>query len=468
MPFILLLLAFLLFARESWAAPWFEIDAAEAGLLTIACLGGFVVAAAAIAFVIRRSLLVAPYNRYEILKRFAVLKRWHFIFYTAVFITSLYVLGWGWAVQSFLPNPWTPLIKPLVLAPFLIGLMITWAFYYDVDRAAHDMLWLSMDRPFLSRGAYLALSVRHNFMLLVPPLVLMAIQEELQIVFPAMREREQFPALALGVMVGLLGASAICVPWLLRAFLGLRSLPPGELRDHLTATAARLNFRFSDILVWDTRGTQANAMVTGLIPWIRYIVLTDRIIQELTVDEIEGVFGHEVGHVKHHHMAMYTLFLLLSLVMLGGLWSLGVQTAAEHLGEDWPTLVNTLKDHTEWFLLAVIVYVFIAFGLLSRNCERQADLFGCGVSSRNAFIRALEKVADINGMSRDKPGLFTAWQHWTIGQRVAFLRRIDLDPALEARTQRRIGLLKWSLTLALAAGIAILLSGEPWAWMKWL
>src|SRR5205085_2225020 len=99
--------------------------------------------------------------------------------------------------------------------------------------------------------------------------------------------------------------------------------------------------------------------------------------------------------------------------------------------------------------------------------ERQADLYGCTVSSREAFIRALEKVADINGMSREKPGLFTAWQHWTIGQRVAFLRTLDADPTLEARTQRRIGILKWSLTLALVAGIIVLLSAhDPWSWLK--
>ena len=39
---------------------------------------------------------------------------------------------------------------------------------------------------------------------------------------------------------------------------------------------------------------------------------------------------------------------------------------------------------------------------------------------------------------------------------------------LEARTQRRIGILKWTLTLGLAAGIIVLLSAHPWSWLRYL
>jgi Zn-dependent protease with chaperone function len=328
------------------------------------------------------------------------------------------------------------------------------------------MLWLANDRAFLSRSTYVSLNIRHNFILLVPPLVLLALQEALQLVFPQLKRRED-ALTSLGMLLGLMSVSVLCVPWFLRVFLGLKPLPAGELREQLTATARRLHFRFSEILVWNTRGTQANAMVTGLAPFLRYIILTDRIIKELSTDEIEGVFGHEVGHVKHHHMGLYSLFLFLSLVLLGAIWGFGVDLARAYFVPAWPDLAPLL-EHQEWFLALVIVYVFLVFGVLSRNCERQADLYGCRVSSRDAFIRALEKVADINGMSREKPGLFAAWQHWTIGQRVAFLRTLDVDPTLEERTQRRIGILKWSLTLGLAAGIVVLLSAYPWHWLRYL
>ncbi len=56
-----------------------------------------------------------------------------------------------------------------------------------------------------------------------------------------------------------------------------------------------------------------NAMVVGLFPILRYVVVTDRLSAELTPEEIEAVFGHEVGHVKHRHMTYYLFFMMVSL-----------------------------------------------------------------------------------------------------------------------------------------------------------
>ena len=36
-----------------------------------------------------------------------------------------------------------------------------------------------------------------------------------------------------------------------------------------------------------------------------------RLVEELTPEEVEAVFGHEVGHVKHHHILFYVGFFLL-------------------------------------------------------------------------------------------------------------------------------------------------------------
>lgn len=465
MPFVLLLLAFLLYVQDSWAPPRFDWTPQGASFATLGGIGAFVILAGLMSLAIGQSLRLAPYNRYAILKRFGRWRKWHFFAYSAFFVAALYFFGWGWAVVEVTGE--SPFVKLMVLVPYLVGLVLAWGFFYDVDRAGHAMLWLSDESRFPSRGAYLMLNIRHNMMLMAPPVVLMTAQDALTAIFPQLRSRDQFPIFTLAVLMGLMGSAILFIPWLLRVFLGLKPLPAGPLRDHLTATAKRIHFRFSDVLVWNTGHTVANAMVTGIVPMLRYVVLTDRIIQELSQEEIEGVFGHEVGHIKHHHMTLYTLFLLLSLVMLGGLWSFGVDIATAYLGGNWPWVIGVI-DHHEWFLGVVVVYVFLVFGLLSRHCERQADLYGCNVSSREAFIHALEKVADINGMNREKPGFFSSWQHWTIGQRVAFLRSLDSDPSLEAKTQRRIGMLKWSLTLGLLAGVIVLLSTNPWNWLKYL
>ena len=72
--------------------------------------------------------------------------------------------------------------------------------------------------------------------------------------------------------------------------------------------------------MWDTRGGVANAMVAGPLPWVRYVFLSDRLLDELTPGEVEAVFGHEVGHVRHGHFFFYAAFMLLSVAALIGGW----------------------------------------------------------------------------------------------------------------------------------------------------
>src|SRR5439155_7285007 len=123
----------------------------------------------------------------------------------------------------------------------------------------------------------------------------------------------------LAYVLGITGLAGIFIglPLVIRLVLGLRPLPEGPLRDRLLAASRRLNFRASDILLWNTRNGMANAMVIGLLPWLRYVVFTDRLIEEFPEEEVEAVFGHEIGHIRHQHMLYYLVFLLTSMAVLG-------------------------------------------------------------------------------------------------------------------------------------------------------
>ena len=68
-------------------------------------------------------------------------------------------------------------------------------------------------------------------------------------------------------------------PLFVRLAWPTRSLPDGPLRRRLERTARRVGFRFTDLLVWDTRQIMVNACVTGVLPWFRYVLLTDALIE---------------------------------------------------------------------------------------------------------------------------------------------------------------------------------------------
>jgi len=453
MPFLLLFLLTLTCLQPEWPAPPDWLGAYGIVIATWTGVGLLWLWAALLTQRFRRRLFSDPDNRSHWMRRFAAGRGNHFFAMLGFFLVALF-LGWGWIVKSPLATSRPmPGLELLLLAPMVFGLVGSWVLFYPMERAAYEVSLYPEAVPFLGRWAYVRLQARHNLLLVVPPLALLIIQQMIFGVFPGLEKaKEVVPILG----VGLLLVAFLCIPILLRVFLGLKPLPQGPLRDRLFAAGKRLHFRFSNILIWNTQGTVANAMVTGLLPWFRYIVVTDKLTDTLTPEEIEGVFGHEVGHVKHHHMFFYLLFMLTSMVALGGLLYLGDALMEKFqviawMEEELPFLYQILESLKFYALLPVLllfaVYMFIVFGYLSRRCERQADIYGCRSTSPQVFIDALEKVALLNGIPRDKPGWLWSWQHGTIGQRVAFLEELKQDPKVEPLFQRRLLFLKWGVVL---------------------
>ena len=228
-----------------------------------------------------------------------------------------------------------PGVKVLILAPFFVSMFLSWVFAYDADRAlyvaahrlleadplAHAFLESSPTaaadpgKDFGGRWSNVAFQARQKLALVFLPVVLLIVQQEAVLLIPESVQNEWSWQLSIAGVVGV-AAVLLGLPWMVRLALGLKPLPPGPIRDRLTAAARRLRFRCSDVLLWDTRGGMANAMVIGVLPWPRYVIFTDRFLEEFNGDEVEAVFGHEVGHVKHRHMALYFAFLMLSMGVL--------------------------------------------------------------------------------------------------------------------------------------------------------
>jgi Zn-dependent protease with chaperone function len=401
---------------------------------------------------------------------------------------ALGLFGWGWAVRSVCGAD-APEKLPfggelLLIAPIVLGLVFSWAGFYESEQylAQRD----SSATPYCgSRWGYVSFQARQYLTLIGLPLGLMVVARGLQMVLPD----HVGGAWLLVLPLGLVGAALVLAPWPLRFILGARPLPAGSIRERLEATARRLRFRFSDILLWNTHNGIANAMVAGPLPWVRYVFLSDRLLAELTPSEVEAVFGHEVGHVRHRHFFFYAAFMGLSVVTLMSVWMMAANWLSS--GEpDAPRADAITVAHASategalgwqrWESVPQMIliggYVFVVFGFLSRRCERQADVFGCRAVSEGepsgapalaagevlhaagirTFIAALDKVATVNGINRRRPGLLNAWLHGTIARRVEFLEGVIKNHQVERRFQRRLAVIKWGLLTALAGGVAVI------------
>ena len=509
MTFLLLVFLAGVCVFENYPAVWWGGPAWQAPLWAGLGIGLVALHALTVSWRLRRQLRREPGILDRHLARYDRARVVHGSLSLTVYLLTLAVFGWGHWVRDLGGGTGTEL---LLLAPFFLAQMVSWLAFYDADRAVHSMTYPCLEGapfthalqappaaavPFAGRWAYVLFQLRQKLALVFIPLLLWVARQEIVRLLPSDWVEGSwggYVLTALGVLAMLIG-----MPWLIRLVLGLQPLPPGPLRSQLEQTARRLGFRLSEILVWNTRNGMANAMIVGMVPWFRYVVFTDRLLQEFSPEEVQAVFGHELGHLKHQHMFFYLAFLTLSMAVLGSLcdvlllpalaWSSGWLAV---LFPEWLP-----ADLAQWLdprgslalvvvLLVMLLYVYGVFGFLSRRCERQADIFGCRAVSCGdpncvvhgpdtaypaegplcptgirLFTRALDRVALLNGIDRERPGFFQSWQHSTISRRVQFLLRLLLDPSVEPAFQRRLAALKWGLVLGLLVVLSLLLLVPP-------
>ena len=255
-------------------------------------------------------------------------------------------------------------------------------------------------------------------------------------------------------------------PPVVRRLWGCVQMPAGVLKEQLTAFCARQNF-VCDLYLWPLYEGQAlTAAVMGIVPGLRYVLITPALIQTLTLDELEAVMAHEIGHVKKRHLLLYML-------LIAG-FSLLVGVLSEPL-----TYFLLSRDFfyslMRWsgmspeamlvactavpLLIAMLLYFRFLFGYFIRNFERQADLHVFSAFADNHYgsrgrsyslVSAFEKIGLLSG-NRDKP----SWHHFGIGERVDFLEKCERDPSERGWHERKVWLSLSAYLLGLTAMIVL-------------
>jgi Zn-dependent protease with chaperone function len=475
--------------------------------LTTAAVAFSLVAAFGLRTWVVRTLVRQPSRKVEVARGYSRLRRLLFFVNVGLVMVCVLVFGWGWAVRWVLGvsgDDWQgapPFAELAVPLPYFLILFGAWLIYYDAERTLHRTTVLGpVNREFWSRSGYFLHHLRQFALLVMLPVMLFVTQQSLARLAPETTRSDWYRIGSVAMVPVLI----LFMPLLIKPLLGLKSMPAGPTRDHLEALAHRLHFRCTDFLLWPTHGAAANAMIVGLLPRVRYVIFTDRLLEDLPPDEVDAVFGHEVGHARHGHIWLYATFLVLSMSMLAALL-LFVGQQLDAAGVEVPRWAEG------WLVLMpvalALTYVFLVFGYLSRRCERQADVFGCrAVSCRDpgctghdentvypecgrglcptgirTFVRALSRVGEVNGVAtpeeeRRRPGVgvmlkglfawMKAWQHSTMPRRIAFLLSLIDDPKRERRFQWRVTLLRWGLILGLTAALVAL--GEAVSWNEFL
>ena len=318
-------------------------------------------------------------------------------------------------------------------------------------------------RPELSAGSHLESQLRLTLPLLLPWFLMALVYDLIKLLGPAWLDRWTGSGVGeLVLIVVVLAGLTVLVPPLVTKAWGCRPLPAGPARDLAERFLADQGVRVRQILEWPLFGGRLiTAGVMGLLPSLRYLMVTPGLIQSVDREEFVAVLAHEAGHLKHRHLFLYLFFFLGYILLayaLGGLsltWLLGFEPVAGMLLEEssrsgvWFSVLISAP-----MLLLLVVYFRFVFAYFMRHFERQADAFAAQKVGSGPVRAALWKIALRSGINPRAP----SWHHFSITQRVEFLDKLEADPDLYQRHGRR---LKKALLGYLVGMIAILGAVSP-------
>lgn len=381
------------------------------------------------------------------------------------FAVIVLVFGWLNTVQAAVGDV-AGLDDILAMLPTLGGFAAIWWIYYPVERRVRDALLIrSLDQgrsvfALPGRGTWVLAQMRLNVLfLLVPILLILATSEVIEAATILFSEHAW--AGWVGDVSTLLAAVAIVIaaPLLTRVVLELEPMPDGPLRQDLLDVCRRHHVSVRELLVWKTHGSMINAAVMGVMGRLRYILMTDALLDAMTRQQIEAVVAHEVGHVRRHHMPWLLVSMLAAIaIVVAVLLVAQGRPVAGSVAAELPTASTTV---------ALVVgggVVLAVFGWISRRFERQADAFAvCHVDAKEGspgpisasaaavVCDALGRIALLSSVAPTR----RSWRHGSIAWRQAYLQSIVGRPADGLAIDRQVRWIK--VGVGVIVGLALVL-----------
>ncbi|MDY6987669.1 MAG: M48 family metalloprotease [Thermodesulfobacteriota bacterium] len=354
-----------------------------------------------------------------------------------IFALDVYVLNLKLFIK---PHPLFSLSPTLVallfIGLFLFHLVIIWAMAYEPYRRLFQAQ--------VSRRSYVISNVTFNLPIILPWLLISIALDIIDALpFETPKDLLATPEGQVVFFSCFLGALVVVTPALIKSFWKCRPLADTPKRRRIEALCRQAGVGYNNILDWPIfEGRLLTAGVMGLVKRFRYILVTESLLQILDDFELDAVMAHEIGHVKKKHLLLYLVFFLGLILVSYAVFDLilyGIMVTDLALPVTLDPKAEPFPYASILFVVAMAATLFVyfryIFGYFMRNCERQADLYAFSLlGTSRGLVSSLEKIALHSGKSRDRPN----WHHFSIGQRIDYLKKCAADGRWITRHDRKL------------------------------
>ena len=155
--------------------------------------------------------------------------------------------------------------------------------------------------------------------------------------------------------------------------------------------------------------TRMSANVSGFGKTMR-ITMNDNLLRRASIEEIEAVLGHEMGHYVLNHVYKFIAFLLIIVVLLFAALRWSLDWTLQRWGERWG--IHGIGDTAVLPLVLLLTSIFFfimtpVLNTITRTQEIEADMYGINASRQpDGFAEAAVHLAEYRKMS---PGKVEEW-----------------------------------------------------------
>jgi STE24 endopeptidase len=304
------------------------------------------------------------------------------ISHSAVWLMASLAIVWGLRWPDIVRVNWHcdrwPLLDDImILAPILISLFFSWAIFYDVKRLLDRSIagqnshanGYSFRLDLAERFQFVGLRFRvYVLMSLIPILATLLVRD-------AADFTQRLPQILQNVSL-IAGSAIVIATFPLLMLLAWRHGPieDPELRDRLFRCCRNLNLGVWTIRAWHTGSQIINAVVAGIVPGLRVIVISDAMLEEFPPRELLAVVRHEAGHIRMSHMPIRMFFLLFPLI-LAAIDQVNGAFIANTVTQKFESLNLTSTHALVASAIAYVAYLVPTLTWLSRQMEFEADWF---------------------------------------------------------------------------------------------
>ena len=214
---------------------------------------------------------------------------------------------------------------------------------------------------------------------------------------------------------------------ILPLFYKISPIENDELRERIIELSKNVNLKVENVFKFDmSKNTKkANAAFTGLGK-TKKILLGDTLLNEFSIDEIETVIAHELGHYKHKHIIINIIVSTISSFVMLYLISI-----LHSISLDWFDF-NSISDIAAlpllslWAMLIGLIQTPLT-NILSRKHEYEADEYAVtSTNKKEIFVNTLTKLTEQN-LGDKEPHPFVEWffySHPSIKNRIAYINNL--------------------------------------------